>query len=91
METINAISEAKTIDEVVSIINRCKHDQISEYFGGTDTRDAEAMAGQYAYSAALESGFVSDSAIEAHLDLLSEAGAVFEFQTALKNALNRKE
>lgn len=87
----NAITEAHSIEQVVKVINESKAGHASEYFGGSDTRDAELMAGQYAWEAADESGYTDDGSIEAHLDILVEAGAEFDFSAALENAISRKK
>ncbi len=87
----NAITEANSIEEVVKIINKSKEGHASEYFGGSDMREAEEMAGQYAWEAAEESGYTDDESIEAHLEILIEAGANFDFKIALKNAVSRKK
>ena len=87
----NAITEAKSLEEVVEIINESKAGNSSAYFGGSDTRDAEEMAGQYAWEAAEEAGYTDDASIEAQLDFLVEAGAEFDFSTALENAISRKK
>ena len=85
----NAITEAGSIDKVVEVINASKSGHSSEYFGGSDTRDAEEMAGQYAWEAAEESGYTDNASIEAQLDFLVEMGAEFDFGTALENAISR--
>jgi len=82
----NAITEAQSIEQVVEIINTAKEGQASDYFGGADLRSAEEMAGQYALEAAQESGYTDNDSIAAHLDLLAEAGANFNFHSALDNA-----
>lgn len=87
----NAIAEASNIEEVVEIINASNKGESSDYFGGTDTRDAEVMAGQYAWEAAEESGYTDDASIEAQLDILAAAGAEFDFSAALESAINRKK
>lgn len=87
----NAITEASNINEVVEIINASSNGESSGYFGGTDTRDAEAMAGQYAWEAAKESGYTDDTSIAAQLDFLVEAGAEFDSTSALENAISRKK
>jgi hypothetical protein len=87
----NAITEAASIEEVVEIINASADGHATEYFGGSDTRDAEEMAGQYAWEAAEESGYIDDASIEGQLDILSEAGAKFDFSKALENAISRKK
>ncbi|OOF10887.1 hypothetical protein [Salinivibrio sp. PR919] len=86
----NAISEAKTFDEVIEIINASANGEASPYFGGTDLREPHDMAGQYAFEAAEESGYLDDDSISAHLDLLQESGARFDYQDALKVALSYK-
>lgn len=87
----NAITEARSIEQVVEIINASAAGHASEYFGGSDTRDAEIMAGQYAWEAAEESGYTDNDSIEAHLEFLVEAGAEFDFSAALENAISRKK
>ncbi|WP_299195724.1 hypothetical protein [uncultured Amphritea sp.] len=87
----NAITEAASIEQVVEIINASKAGDVSEYFGGSDTREAEEMAGQYAWEAAEESGYTDDGSIEAQLDFLVEVGAEFDFSAALENAISRKK
>ncbi|WP_284211132.1 hypothetical protein [Proteus mirabilis] len=87
----NAISQAASLEQVVEIINESYNGNSASYFGGSDTRDAEVMAGQYAWEAASESGYTSDESIEAHLDILVEHGAKFDFNLALENALTRKK
>lgn len=87
----NAISEAHSIEKVVEIINASKAGHASEYFGGSDTRDAEVMAGQYAWEAAEENGYTDDASIEGHLEILADAGAEFDFSAALENAISLKK
>ena len=83
----NAITEAKNIDEVVEIINKSKKNELVRH---NDTRDAEEMAGQYAWEAAEDSGYIDDYSIESHLDFLVEVGANFNFEAALDYAINRR-
>lgn len=87
----NAITEAKSIQQVVEIINLSKAGHASEYFGGSDARDSEVMAGQYAYEAAVDSGYTDKESIEAQLCFLAESGADFDFGVALEHAINRKK
>jgi len=87
----NAITEAQSIEQVVEIINTSKAGHASEYFGGSDTREAEIMAGQYAWEAAEDAGYTDDVSIEAQLEILTDAGAEFDFSTALENAISRKK
>ncbi|WP_299194799.1 hypothetical protein [uncultured Amphritea sp.] len=87
----DAITEACSFEEVVEIINSSNRGESSGYFGGTDTRDAEIMAGQYAWEAAEDSGYTDDESIKAQLDILVEAGAEFDYSAALENAIGRKK
>lgn len=86
----NAITEAYSMEKVVEVINTSKNGESPSYFGGADTREAEVMAGQYAWEAAKDSGFTDDASIEAHLTFLADAGADFNFSSALDDAFNRK-
>lgn len=79
----NAIDEAKSISEVVDIINGAKR--------SNDTRSSEAMAAQHAWDAAEEAGYITDLDIETHLDFLAEYGAKFHFCAAFEQALALKE
>ena len=84
----NAITEAKSIEQVIDIINASAE---GHYFGGSDTRAAEVMAGQYAWESAKEADYTDDASISAQLDYLAEAGAEFDFDAALENAISRRE
>lgn len=84
----NAITNAASLEQVVEIINA---NEGSEYFGGTDLRSAEQMAGQYAWEAASESGYTDDQSIEGQLEILADAGAMFDFNEALKEAVALKK
>lgn len=88
---MNAITEAQSIGQVVEIINAAGSESAAAYFGGTDSRPAEAMAGQWAFEAAGEAGYTDNSDIEAQLDILAEAGADFDFSQALADAIGRRE
>lgn len=78
MNISQALKDAQTIDQVVEIINN----------GGTYLFNAEQIAGQYAYTAQLESGYDIDlAAIEAHLDCLKQSGAEFDYPEAVKQGL----
>lgn len=88
---MNAITEAKSIDEVVEIINDSAAGKSAEYFGGSDTRSAEQMAGQWAFDAAEEAGYTEDQDIDAQLDFLSGAGANFDHAAALREAVALRE
>lgn len=68
------ISQASSIEEVVEAINA---GGMCEGMEGVEF-SPEQLAGQYAEDAASDSGFPVDlEAIEAHLEFLSDAGAVF--------------
>lgn len=83
----NAISEARTLDQVVRIINKSYNGESPYYFGGSDIREPEEMAAQYAYEAALESGYtIDEESLEYHLDILVTASAKFCYLTALRLA-----
>ena len=79
----NAIQEARSIEQIVSIIN---DQEGSEYFGGTDLRTPEAMAGEYAYNAAEEQCNTEDDNIEANLYILADFGAEFDFYGAIEQS-----
>lgn len=87
----NAISEAQSLEQVVEIINASKKGESSEYYSGSDTRDAEDMAAQYAWEASDELGYTDDESIETQLYYLVEAGADFEFSDALEKAIALKK
>lgn len=87
----NVISESHTIQQVITAINAAHSGESNQYFGGSDNRSAEELAGQYAWEAAKESGYEGDDTIEAHLEYLREQGAKFVFSDALKNAIILKK
>jgi len=82
-----AIELACSLEEVVEIINSDEY----PYFGGTDLRDAEEQAGEYAFSAAENTDDLTIESLEGQLDYLAEAGAKFDFNKALENAISRVE
>lgn len=86
----NAIAEAKSIDQVVEIINASASGKAVKYFGGSDIRSAEEMAAQYAFECATEAGFgTGESEIEAYLDALVDAGATFDYSEARAKAAKK--
>ena len=87
----NAITEAQSIEQVVEIINKAKAGRSSDYFGGADLRSAEKMAGQHSLEAAQQSGYTDNDSIAAHLHLLAEDGANFDFHIALDNTNQEKK
>lgn len=87
----NAITEAQSFDQVVDIMNESNQGNSSSYYGGSDTRSVEDMAGQYAWEAAEESGYIDVENISAHLNFLAEAGVEFDFNVALQNAFSRRK
>lgn len=88
---MSAIEEAKNLGEVVEIINLSADGGTPTYFGGSDLREPEDMAAEYAYAAAEESGDLTGDSIEAHLELLTEAGAKFDLFDALQKAIQLKK
>ncbi|MCG7545400.1 hypothetical protein MHM93_14560 [Pseudoalteromonas sp. MM17-2] len=77
MEISQAINEAQSLEQVVAIVND----------GGTSRFDQNEIAAQYAYDAADDAGFgLSKANIEAHLDVLVEAGAEFDYLKAVELA-----
>jgi uncharacterized protein YihD (DUF1040 family) len=78
----NALADCHSTEEVVRLMN--------EDFA-TDA-EPEMIAAKYAYDAADEAGYGIDSTnLEAHLDVLVEAGAKFDYSAALEVALNEKK
>lgn len=95
---MDAITEAQSLEDVVSAINQAAGGNGVSYFGGTDMRSAEDMAGQYALSATMDEDYwdeaepedspdVFEKALDAHLEILEKAGAKFDHATAVKEAL----
>lgn len=86
MTTINisyAINNALTLDDVVALVNEgtCEGMESMEF-------TSEQLAGQYAYNAAVESGCPVNAAdIDAQLEFLRDAGAVFDDTKAAAHAL----
>ena len=85
---IDALVDAHTLEEVISIIN---HLETPGYHVDADMRSAEQLAGQYAYDAAIESGYISDRSIESRLECLYDSGASFDWDEALGEAMSIKE
>ncbi len=86
MNTVNisyAIQNAKTLGDVVELVNEgtCEGIEGMEF-------TPEHLAGQYAQRAAQESGYPVDAdSVEAHLEFLSDAGAVFDAAGAVAHAM----
>lgn len=71
----------KTLEQVVEQINNSP-------VQGFEDHTPEFLAAAYACDAQEESGYeITQDAIEAHLDILSENGAEFDYQEAVKVAL----
>ena len=84
MYTSISIREAQTQEAVVEMINQ---GGITEGMEGVEF-GPDQLAGQYAWDAQSESDCEVDKAgIEAHLEILSNAGAEFDFGEALKHAM----
>ncbi|MEE8132136.1 MAG: hypothetical protein V3T40_01005 [Nitrososphaerales archaeon] len=78
----NALENCISIDQVVSLINDD---------AATDAT-SEMVASAYAINAAEEEGYgSSDENLEAHLDVLTEAGADFDYSDAMKQAVASKK
>ena len=91
-----AIANAHCLEEVVSIINDANSDKSIPYFGGTEVRDGDTLAGHYAYDAFSESDSFEEFEdskefdpyfLDGHLDILVESGAEFDREKALKVAI----
>lgn len=82
----NSIKNATASGGVVEIINGAADGHI-EGMEGIEFTPAQ-LAGQYAQAAAAESGYSSDAeCIDAHLEILAEKGAEFDFSTALTHGM----
>lgn len=82
MEISQALQNAQSLDQVVAVING----------GGTSSFNNEEIAAQYAWDAAEDNGEgMSTEEIEAHLDVLVEAGAEFDYQEALEVVAKAKK
>ncbi|HAS6410392.1 TPA: hypothetical protein I7256_20825 [Vibrio vulnificus] len=80
MKYSRKLANQQFLSDVVEMINE-------ESYTCDDLTSAE-MAGQYAFDAQTEAGYSIDStAIEAHLDVLIEAGAEFDYQEAIAHGL----
>lgn len=77
---------SNSIEEVVAAINAAKNGQPVPYFGGSYTGSAETLAAEYAVRALQE---VCLQEVEAHLDILVDAGAFFSFEEAGVIARNK--
>jgi len=86
---MNAIVEAHSIQQAVEVINLAAKQSVP-YFGGTDCRTPDEMAGEYALEAAEETGYTDDASIEAHLELLIAHGARFDVLKAMESAIARR-
>ena len=83
-----AILNANSLEKVVEIVNAANKGKAVEYFGGAELSSGDILAGHYAYHCAEESDSgVSEDEIEAHLDILKEAGAEFDYNEAREEAL----
>ena len=80
MKYSSELASLQCLSDVVEMINE-------EAYTVADLNRAE-MAGQYAFDAQTEAGYSIDStAIEAHLNILIEAGAEFDYQEAMNHGL----
>ena len=92
-EISQAILNAHNIDQVVSLINDANNDKATSYFGGTELRDGDTLAGHYAYDAAedFDSENLNPENFDGHLDYLIEMGAEFDREKALQAAIKLKQ
>ena len=81
----NSIKNATSLSEVVGIINGAADGHV-EGIEGIEFTPAQ-LAGQYAHAAAAQSGYMGEAEIEAHLEILAEKGAEFDFSTALTHGM----
>ena len=79
----NAIRSATSLDEVVELINA---GGVCEGMEGVEFTGSQ-LAGQYAEDCARDSDFFDRASVEAHLEVLSDAGAVFEPEEAAEWAI----
>lgn len=88
---MDAIMDAKTLEDVVSAINLASEGHGAPYSGGADMRSAEAMAGQYALDAVTSSDYpdVTEEILCAHMEILERAGARFDFHGAIAAAFEQ--
>ncbi|ODN41114.1 hypothetical protein [Piscirickettsia litoralis] len=88
-----ALQQAQTFQQVVDMINAANNDESIPYHGGVDCANTgDELAGQYAYDAADEAGYgIDEHNLEAHLELLSEAGAKFDHSKAMAEAMRIKK
>lgn len=79
-----AVVSAQSLEDVVEIINK---GGVCEGMEGVEFTP-EQLAGQYAEDAAHDSGFAVDQdAIEAHLEILRDAGANFDASAAAAHGM----
>lgn len=85
----NLLNKATSTEEVVRIINNngleanLSDDELTSF---DENMTKEELAAQYAYNAMMDSDYQEEENIEAHLEILKEEGANFDFSTALENA-----
>ena len=79
-----AIANAHNIDQVVAIVNDANNSKAVPYFGGTELREGDTLAGHYAYDAAEDE---DSEYFSGHLDYLREMGADFDHDKALQVAI----
>ena len=81
----NSIKNAKNQEEVVEIINGAADGHVEGMEGIEFT--PEMLAGQYAHAAAAQHGYMGEAEIEAHLDILGDAGANFDYFAAAAHGM----
>lgn len=87
-----AITNAHSIAEVAEIVNAANRGKATPYYGGTELRDGDKLAGHYAYDASESAGYGMEGAdFEVHLEFLRDAGAVFCNVEAVAEAMRLKK
>lgn len=81
----NSIKNATSLSEVMDLVNGATDGHV-EGMEGLEFTPAQ-LAGQYAHSAAKAQDYMGEAEIEAHLEILAEEGATFDFSAALAHGL----
>jgi hypothetical protein len=79
------------LKEVDMIINNAHDGHANPYYSGTDSRSAEALAGNYTTRAAIKFGYIDFASLDRQLELLKVSGAKFDYAMALEAAKNTQK
>ncbi len=78
------INQFHTLEEIVTAINNNNESGIQ----GFDYITPDFVAAHYAYASVKEAGYgIDKGTIAAHLDILKESGANFDYAKAIQSAL----